>query len=218
MQDYHLVLFVLATLVSNSKAIDLCIFFGTCGNNNPNNARSDNNLPIPDVNNLDSEWIEPSDSGLRSNNQIYYFANNANAMNWYDADQYCIDKGGFLAEPMTSQENDFLKGYAKKYSDINWWTGLREAENCRCQATDARTVEFDANIDYDSLTRRTANGFVKTKCPSIGNYAKNCDGKVWIWSFSAIRASSFTDWNSDTDEPNGDGEHCTALWARKGNR
>ena len=52
--------------------------------------------------------MEPEDN--LENNQAYYFANDAPAMNWYDADQYCADKGGFLAEPLTSQENDFLKG------------------------------------------------------------------------------------------------------------
>ena len=65
--------------------------------------------------------------------------------------------------------------------------GLREAEDCKCSSTDARTVSFDANIDYDTLTDRTKNGYVKTKCPSFGNYAQQCSGKVWIWSYSGIR-------------------------------
>ena len=65
--------------------------------------------------------------------------------------------------------------------------GLREAEDCKCSSTDARTVSFDANIDYDTLTDRTKNGYVKTKCPSFGNYAQQCTGKVWIWSYSGIR-------------------------------
>ena len=44
-------------------------------------------------------------------------------MNWYDADEYCANKGGFLAEPMTSEENNFLLGYAPSLGNVNWWTG-----------------------------------------------------------------------------------------------
>ena len=66
-------------------------------------------------------WIEPQDDA--SHNQIYYFAKDAPAMNWYDADEYCANKGGFLAEPMTSEENNFLLGYAPSLGNVNWWTG-----------------------------------------------------------------------------------------------
>ena len=66
-------------------------------------------------------WIEPQDDA--SHNQIYYFAMDAPAMNWYDADEYCANKGGFLAEPMTSEENNFLLGYAPSLGNVNWWTG-----------------------------------------------------------------------------------------------
>ena len=58
----------------------MCIFLGTCGNkfnNNPNNGRS--NEEIPDANSIDADWVEPKDS---TNNQIYHFAGNVNAMNW----------------------------------------------------------------------------------------------------------------------------------------
>ena len=65
--------------------------------------------------------MEPEDN--LENNQAYYFANDAPAMNWYDADQYCAGKGGFLAEPLTTQENDFLKGYSFQFSNTNWWIG-----------------------------------------------------------------------------------------------
>ena len=89
----------------------------------------------------------------------------------YQADEYCINKGGHLAEPLTSQENNFIKSYAKKYPNVNWWIGLREAEDCKCRSNDARaTVEFEANIDYNTLSGNGhgPNGYVKTKCPSIG--------------------------------------------------
>ena len=65
----------------------------------------------------------------------------------YDADEYCINKGGHLAEPLTSEESNFLKNYAGKFPNVNWWLGLREAEDCKCRSTDARAaVEFEANI------------------------------------------------------------------------
>merc|ERR1711971_595941 len=205
--------------IFKTEAIDLCIFLNNCPpgspfhNTNGGNAQGkDDNIPL--VIESSDGWIEPQDDA--SHNQIYYFAKDAPAMNWYDADEYCANKGGFLAEPMTSEENNFLLGYAPSLGNVNWWTGLREAEDCKCSSTDARTVSFDANIDYDTLTDRTKNGYVKTKCPSFGNYAQQCTGKVWIWSFSGIRLGSFTDWHGD--EPNGSNEHCTVLWAKVGNR
>ena len=36
-------------------------------------------------------------------------------------------------------------------------------------------------------------------------------------SYSGIRIS-FTDWNMNSNEPNGDTEHCAVLWAKAGNR
>ena len=134
----------------------------------------------------------------------------------YQADEYCINKGGHLAEPLSSEENDFLKNYAKKYPNVNWWIGLREAEDCKCRSNDARaTVEFEANIDYNTLNGNGhgTNGYVKTKCPSIGNYEKTCANKVWLWSFSGIRLS-FSDWNTQSGEPNGPNEHCVTMWLK----
>ena len=72
----------------------------------------------------------------------------------YDADEYCINKGGHLAEPLTSEESNFLKNYAGKFPNVNWWLGLREAEDCKCRSTDARAaVEFEANIGNVQLTQ-----------------------------------------------------------------
>jgi hypothetical protein len=65
----------------------------------------------------------------------------------YEADAYCSDKGGFLAEPVSSAENDFLKGQARQHPNTNWWTGLRESEDCKCSSNDARAaIQFEANI------------------------------------------------------------------------
>ena len=91
--------------------------------------------------------------------------------------------------------------------------GLREAEDCQCRATDARTVSFDANIDYNTLTDRTKNGYVKMECPSFGTYEKICGDKVWIWSFSGVRMS-YENWNTESGEPNGGNEHCVTMWLK----
>ena len=42
-------------------------------------------------------------------NQVYHFATNAVEMSWYEADQYCLDLDAHLAEPISADENNFLK-------------------------------------------------------------------------------------------------------------
>ena len=59
-------------------------------------------------------------------------------MNWYDADEYCANKGGFLAEPMTSEENNFLLGYAPTLGNVNWWTGNLPSVQARTITTQIR--------------------------------------------------------------------------------
>ena len=68
-------------------------------------------------------------------------------------------------------------------------------------------------MDYESLTDTASNGYVKTKCPSFGNFEKKCTGNVWVWSFSGVKLS-YSDWNSATGEPNGGSEHCVTLWLK----
>ena len=76
------------------------------------------------------------------------------------------------------------------------------------------TIQFDANIDYETLTDSSNNGVVRTKCPKIGNYAKKCNNNIWLWSHSGIPLA-FTDWNGGSQEPNGETEHCMAMWAQE---
>ena len=75
-------------------------------------------------------------------------------------------------------------------------------------------LKCNYSIDYETLTDTSANGYVKTVCPSIGSYEKICNGKTWIWAFSGKRIASFNDWNSQSGEPNGNTEHCVALWLK----
>ena len=64
---------------------------------------------------VDQDWIQPENS----EEILYHFPNEVNAMNWYEANDYCLDKGGYLAEPHNSEESGFLKNYASKFPNIN---------------------------------------------------------------------------------------------------
>ena len=49
---------------------------------------------------------------------MYHFATNAVEMSWYEADQYCLDLDAHLAEPISADENNFLKNQGG--SQVNW--------------------------------------------------------------------------------------------------
>ena len=107
----------LAICVKHSFAIDLCIFFGNCPNNNRNpnnnnqnfnfNARSD---PGPDFVTVDADWIEPRNS---RSGVLYHFASSLGPTDWYAGDQYCSEKGGYLAEPSSAEEQSFIVAKAR---------------------------------------------------------------------------------------------------------
>ena len=103
-------------LLSEAVAIDLCIFFGTCNNNNQNNnnqqnfnfnARSD---PGPEFTTVDGDWLEPK-NGV--GNVLYHFGSGLGPSDWYSADSYCSEKGGYLAEPSSEEEQRFLVAKAR---------------------------------------------------------------------------------------------------------
>ncbi len=102
---------------------------------------------------LGNGWVRPENL---PGNHIYYFADEVGHMTWDEADNFCLKKGAYLAEPLTQAENDFLKFQARSHSNTNWWIGLRETEDCKCRGTDGRsTVQFDASIDYTSVGSNT---------------------------------------------------------------
>ena len=117
-------------------AIDLCFLVGTCGRNNQGGSGG---APAPEVTFVEGkiflrsttqtakaiftnsgQWIE---SNNLKNNLVYLFANDNGAKNWYDAERFCESNGGYLAEPYTSQEADFLRNYAAQQPQANWWIG-----------------------------------------------------------------------------------------------
>ena len=200
---------VVLLLAASASAVDLCIFFNTCNKNNNNgNDRSFETIPAV---NVDSDWIEPGNGHSLNNNQLYHFPSGGQAMDWYDANSYCERKGGFLAEPKTRAEHNFLKSQAKsKGNNANWWLGLREAQDCRCRQGRG---DFEASLDSRSLTNRgQAKSYVKSICPPT--HALRCTGNTWKWAFSGQRLSGFTTWNGATGEPNGETEHCVTMWVK----
>jgi len=100
-------------------AVDLCIFFGSCGNNNNNNNRNINiygfnsnarSDPGPEVIVVDKDWIEPKNS---DKNVLYHFATSGETFDWYSADIYCSQHGGYLAEPQSDEEHNFIVSQAR---------------------------------------------------------------------------------------------------------
>ena len=108
---------VLSSLVSQAVGqFDLCVFFGTCNNNNNNNRNIQNNNfnarsdPGPEFVQIDSNWIEPKNSG---GNAFYHFGTGLGNTDWYSADSYCSERGGYLAEPSSIDEHNFIVSYAR---------------------------------------------------------------------------------------------------------
>jgi len=209
---FQFLIFVVCYLTVAVEAIDLCKLFGICPqkNNNNNKGRQFPKLPPPKYVDGSQEWIE----GVEG--QIYHFAENANQMNWYDAEAYCESKGGFLAEPLKRSEHDFLAKEAQRYgADNNWWIGSRLAQNCNCRPnSNTRTAnfqngEFPAHLNSNSLKNR-GDKIVKASCPA--GYLSNCRENRWTWAFTGL-PMSYSVWSSSTGEPNGNGqETCIVMW------
>jgi hypothetical protein len=105
---------------------DLCIFFGTCNNNNNNRNINSNNFnarndPGPESITVDGDWVEPKNS---AGNVLYHFGNEVGPSDWYSADSYCSEKGGYLAEPSSDEEQNFIVGYARFGDWHSYFLGL----------------------------------------------------------------------------------------------
>jgi len=195
------------------QAIDLCFLFGTCDNNNNNQGRQDNGGETPIY--VEGKWLE---SPTLNNDQLYLFANDVGTKNWYDAERYCEEQGGFLAETYTQQESEFLSNHAATLPQANWWIGFRETEVCECVSV-GRSVgspaTFPALFDHTKTFDQADSGLVRTKCPP--EFEKRCVSgeREWRWSLTG-RKDGYTHWNiaanGQIGEPNGRTEHCTAMW------
>ena len=176
--------------------------------NNKNSRNDPGEAPVI----VSGNWIE---SASLKTGQIYLFAQDAPSMTWYDAENYCEDKGAFLAEPFDEAEQNFLRDQANRLPNTNWWLGLREFEKCECVALGRSSSKVEAFVDSNSLLQPINNGLGLTTCPS--QFEKRCSGNEWRWGFSGQRPT-YTYWNSKTGEPNGNTEHCITMWFKSDNQ
>lgn len=118
MAERILRLILLCSPVIQTFAFDLCLLFGACPNNNNfNNNRNINTNSYnynarsdPGVIVVDQDWIEPKNS---DKNVLYHFATTQDFYDWYAADTYCSQKGGYLAEPQSDDEHNFIVSQAR---------------------------------------------------------------------------------------------------------
>ncbi|TRY68397.1 hypothetical protein TCAL_14261 [Tigriopus californicus] len=207
------VIFPLLAVIPVTLGIDLCILFNTCRDKRPGRNFFQQSNPVDRSGEtgaliIDTDWIE---SEAIKNDQLYHFASNAGPMDWFQASRYCESKGGFLAEPITTEEHQFLRGQARQYPNVIWWIGLREAQNCRCQPPSRTSNPFIAKLDQSSLLDPNG-GYVKSRC--VDGFNLICSGVSWKWASSGTNVGA-TQWNPSTNEPNSNLEHCVTLWARE---
>ena len=158
------------------------------------------------------QWIK---SAKLHNNQVYLFAKDAPSMTWYEADDYCLNHGAFLAEPVSAEESNFLRNQANRLDRTNWWIGLRQFEKCECISVgrSAAATKIEAFHDPDSLQETANHGLGKCYCPD--NYQKNCNGKEWRWGFTGQKMT-YSYWKAG--EPNDIPEYCVSMWYKSDNQ
>ena len=68
----------------------------------------------------DSGWLD-----LGEDHGCFYFAEEAGAMNWFEAQDYCNDlyENAYLAEIKSAQTQELLVQHADSIPDHNWWLG-----------------------------------------------------------------------------------------------
>ena len=187
-------------------AFDLCILFNNCPKKQENNNRRARQRSPSSLQFIYREWNRPP--GSRSE---FHIPINSRGMNWFEAYDYCHEKGGYLAEPKTREEMIFLEKLARAPNRGQYWIGLRGAEDCRCTGADDST--FDAPLYRFGLKRNEPLG---TSCPQ--GFQKSCGGHTWRFAYSEERIRE-SDWNRATREPNGNwNENCVAMWGTEGLR
>lgn len=118
----HLGIMVVKLTVTLALCINLASGLILCGLLPCPNRRTTGEDPLT----VYGSWIE---SRSLNNGQIYLFANDAGTKDWFEAEQYCIDRGGFLAEPVNENESNFIRDQANRQPDANWWLGKKNFVN-----------------------------------------------------------------------------------------
>ncbi|CAB4062013.1 unnamed protein product [Lepeophtheirus salmonis] len=203
--------FFFLTIKLSYGFFDPCQAFGICISVQPNNNRGFNVASNPAPVNfmkLDDKWIKPSD---HQSDYAYYFAQDVHTgFDWFESKKFCEFNGGHLAEPMNSDDANFLRSYARSLAhNDNWWIGLREKEQCRCQFQNSFGFSSYVSLNPSELVN---HGVLHVSCPS--QTRKVCDGGAnrWIWSFSGTPMSGYTNWAPSEPQFN---EYCVILWHQR---
>ena len=107
LSNSFLVVLVVCVIGGQSSPFDFGKILGDLGRAFSQQSPIENNHRItgdPPIH-VKGQWIK---SAKLHNNQIYLFAKAATSMTWYEADDYCLEHGAFLAEPVSAEESNFL--------------------------------------------------------------------------------------------------------------
>jgi len=66
---------------------------------------------------------------LHSDQGCFYFAEEVEAMTWYEARDYCESLDAYLAEVPNAETQNILASHAATLSPANWWLGATDEEN-----------------------------------------------------------------------------------------
>ena len=64
-------------------------------------------------------------------NGCYSFHPNGPGINWDQAKAFCESVGGFLADILNQETQDFIdgSGFFQSHPDVNWWIGANDIAN-----------------------------------------------------------------------------------------
>ena len=115
---------------------------------------------------------------------------------WSDAQAKCRSLGGFVAEPSTEDENDFLKKIMSNHSQIRMWIGGNDqTKNDQWMWVNAGTLVNNGYTDWapgqpdDAWTDEYCMELIQWKHGS--NELRWNDGRCW-WEHSFVCQKSVT--------------------------
>ena len=53
----------------------------------------------------------------------YLFANDGQGVNWNEAKEFCNNNGGYLADIMDQETQDFIAKTSGNFPEVTWWIG-----------------------------------------------------------------------------------------------
>ena len=75
-----------------------------------------------------SGWLNAGELG-----GCYLFSPDGPGINWDQARDFCESVGGFLADILNQETQDFIdeSGFFQSHPDVCWWIGANDIENVR---------------------------------------------------------------------------------------